>query len=128
MFSGKETSDIHKYNIANDNWSQLKARLPEAISVAIALPIKDNILLFGGELEPSNKGHAGAGNFSDLSTIFSADMETVLERKSEGPPARGWSAGAVWGHNHVIVVGGLTGDDENPVEDDFDQITRGWLC
>jgi len=114
-FAGKEMSDIHMYNLADDKWSQLKVTLPEPISVAIALPIEDKMLLFGGEVTPSAKGHAGAGKFSDLTTIFRGDMEAVVERKSQGPPARGWTAGTVWSDNQVIVVGGLTGDDENPI-------------
>ena len=42
-------------------------------------------------------------------------MAGVVDRRAEGgPPARGWSAGAAWGGDKVVVVGGLAGDDETP--------------
>ena len=42
-------------------------------------------------------------------------MAGVVDRRAEGgPPARGWSAGAAWRGDKVVVVGGLAGDDESP--------------
>ena len=74
----------------------------------------------GGELEPSARGHAGAGNFSDQATLLRlTGSEVSLETESEGPRARGWSAGGVWrsgeSGERMLVVAGLTGDDNNPV-------------
>ena len=54
---------------------------------------------------------------SAATTIFSADMSDVVERREAegGPPARGWSAGAAWRGDRFVVVGGLAGDDESPL-------------
>ena len=35
--------------------------------------------------------------------------------RGAGPPSRGWSDGAVWGTDRLVVVGGLSGDDSNPI-------------
>ena len=78
------------------------------------------LVLVGGELEPSARGHAGAGNFSDQATVLKYENNQVtLEDSYQGPsPARGWFAGDVWrrvgSRDKIVVVGGLTGDDKNP--------------
>ena len=42
--------------------------------------------------------------FSAATTIYSADMGAVVERRTEGgPPARGWSAGAKWGTDRDTI-------------------------
>ena len=87
------------------------------MSVAVLASIKDKLVLVGGELEPSARGHAGAGNFSDQATIIGFEGGSTMakvEGSCRGPVARGWSAGAVW-RDRVVVVGGLCGDDAQPV-------------
>ena len=64
-FAGEETSDVHKYDIASDKWEEVEKGLPEAISVALCFAVRDKIVMFGGEVTPSERGHAGAGNFRD---------------------------------------------------------------
>ena len=84
--------------------------------MAVCAGLADNILLYGGELEPSARGHAGAGNFSDQTVVFRSSAGGLREvRRSQGPPARGWADGAVWRGDRLVVVGGLTGDDTSPV-------------
>ena len=66
-----------------------------------------------------SRGHAGAGNFSDKCTIWSKTDSGLSEANVyQGPAARGWSSGSIWkspdGQEKMVVVGGLTGDDENP--------------
>ena len=75
------------------------------------------LLLYGGELEPSARGHAGAGNFSSQAVVFRSGESGALREvgRGEGPPARGWADGAVWRGDRLVVVGGLTGDDTKPV-------------
>ena len=90
------------------------------MSVAVLASIKDKLVLVGGELEPSARGHAGAGNFSDQATIIGfegsgGDATVTVGGSCRGPVARGWSAGAVWRDDRVVVVGGLCGDDTQPV-------------
>ena len=89
------------------------------MSVAVLLEANGHLVLVGGELEPSARGHAGAGNFSDQATVISLQGgQAVVGDSSQGPSPRGWTSGAVWrtqDRDKIVVVGGLTGDDENPV-------------
>jgi len=114
-FAGREMKDVHRYDLKSDAWTQL-GDLPEPVSVAVTQAVHGNIVMFGGELAPSERGHAGAGNFSDKTTIFSQDMTKILSRDGEGsrPQARGWTSGSVWNEDTIVIVGGLTGDDQNP--------------
>jgi len=117
--AGRETNDIHKYNIASNKWQTLEETIPTACSVAIAGSVGEKIVLVGGELEPSARGHAGAGNFSDRCTVWRKTESGLSEANvCQGPAARGWSSGSVWkspdGGEKMVVVGGLTGDDDNP--------------
>ena len=75
------------------------------------------LVLVGGELEPSARGHAGAGNFSDKATPISLAWGGAKLEVGEamGPSARGWSAGGAWRGQRMVGVGGLTGDDTSPV-------------
>ena len=114
-FAGREMADIHKYSIKEGKWTTMKEvrstkwnpnkvfmtilfqTLPAARSVALCVEMSGRLVLVGGELAPSARGHAGAGNFSDQATILGLEGAGVrLEGESEGPRARGWSAGGVW--------------------------------
>jgi len=112
-FAGREMKDVHKYDLQDGKWIKMSNELGQAVSVALCFAVGHKIVHFGGELAPSNRGHAGAGNFSADLIIFGGKMEEVV-RQDGGAPARGWSAGDVWRNDTLVVVGGLTGDDENP--------------
>ena len=58
------------FDIAKSKWSQLKSFPKDSISkrsvcAAATIQMMDMILIFGGELEPSARGHEGAGNFGN---------------------------------------------------------------
>ena len=68
-FTGEESSDVHSFDISSKVWTQHEP-FPESISkrsVSAAATLKSMgmILVFGGELEPSARGHEGAGNFGN---------------------------------------------------------------
>lgn len=69
-FTGEENSDVHRFDIASSKWTQLE-HFPQgsiskrSVSAAASVKSMDMILLFGGELEPSARGHEGAGNFGN---------------------------------------------------------------
>ena len=130
-------ADIHKYSIKEGKWTTMKEvqlifrekdnsiyiytcfmfqTLPAARSVALCAEMLGRLVLVGGELEPSARGHAGAGNFSSQTAVFSYRAGGLKEvGRGEGPPARGWADGAVWRGDRLVVAGGLTGDDTSPV-------------
>lgn len=136
-FAGKEMDDIYIYDLKSNLWKHLsQTRLPRprsvCISAGIIIDVKHNfIAIFGGEVDPSNRGHEGAGGFSnDLLLINEETLEikTISEEncgKMTWPTPRGWSSGSSRGKgtNQLIIFGGLTGDDKNPV-----RLNDIWIC
>ena len=80
------------------------------------------IYYFGGEVDPSENGHEGAGDFSNevqiLDGITGKVMTTNKIAGNEKPLARGWSDATTFlddnGNENLIIFGGLSGNDENP--------------
>ena len=80
------------------------------------------IYYFGGEVDPSQNGHEGAGDFSNevqmLDGITGKVMTTNKIAGNEKPLARGWSDATTFlddnGNENLIIFGGLSGNDENP--------------
>ena len=76
----------------------------------------DNLFALRGTSNLHIAKSSPSNSCSAATTIFSADMSNIVERRAEGgPPARGWSAGAAWRGDRAVVVGGLAGDDESPL-------------
>merc|ERR1711990_122602 len=117
-FAGREVGDMWEFDVAAETWSCLSETLKPPRSVACCEGVGTRVLLFGGELQPSDRCHEGAGAFSSDTQIFDAStsMKVAADGKGKlGPPPRGWSASTCWGSGKVVVAGGLAGDDENPV-------------
>ena len=88
------------------------------------------MLIWGGEVSISGRGHEGAGGFAnDLVCIDTANAPVgLVDCVNTGadalcPPSRGWtemttlrssSSGEDGGSFEVILFGGLTGNDESP--------------
>eukprot|EP00592_Proboscia_alata_P013802 CAMPEP_0194390378 /NCGR_PEP_ID=MMETSP0174-20130528/109732_1 /TAXON_ID=216777 /ORGANISM="Proboscia alata, Strain PI-D3" /LENGTH=195 /DNA_ID=CAMNT_0039183665 /DNA_START=1 /DNA_END=585 /DNA_ORIENTATION=+ len=75
-------------------------------------------VIFGGEIDPSEKGHEGAGCFgNDILLLESSDdailVEVVPAQHDDWPECRGWSDGDT-NQNKLYFYGGLSGDDEHP--------------
>ena len=104
--------------------------LPEPRSVFVSLSVGPSHIIFGGETSPSNKGHSGAGNFTNsLIVLDEADGGQTVKKADLGhepdlgPSPRGWLAGAALQDNRFAIFGGLSGDDESPIRlDDL------WIC
>jgi len=68
-FTGEENRDVHCYSISKDEWTKL-ADFPEhlvsrSVAASCALPSLGLIVVFGGEIAPSNRAHEGAGDFTN---------------------------------------------------------------
>lgn len=115
-FSGKQQGDIAVFDLSTNKWQLLphqeqRGDVPSSRSVfaAAALQARNEAVLFGGEVEASDLGHAGAGKFtSDLHVL---DLDSLIWKKvkTDGaqPTARGWSGMAVKDVNRLILFGGL---------------------
>ena len=118
-FYGHESNGVWQYDVASNAWSTV---LPEGndqlrpFSVACGVTVENKLIFFGGEVNPSEKGHEGAGGFTDDVVIL--DGTTGLPIAAEmtstvRPMARGWSDADIW-NGHLVVYGGLSGSDEAP--------------
>ena len=79
---------------------------------------RHSVLLFGGEVSPSDRGHEGAGGFaSDLLAIDPRDgtpQALEVAEPTTAPPARGWAAAAALSDTSGVLFGGLAGSDAAP--------------
>ena len=88
------------------------------------------IVLFGGEVDPSERGHEGAGGFANDIVMINEDtleVEHMTEGASCGfPLARGWSdcdTSENEGRQTIMIFGGLSGTDQNPM-----RLNDLWIC
>jgi hypothetical protein len=133
-FCGEESRDGQVYDTATGTWQAvLEVAALRPRSVCVAATLESHVVLFGGEVNPSDRGHEGAGGFSDEIVLLGADAATTTtttqlvvapSSAAHGPVARGWSAGDSDGIATLYLFGGLTGDDVQPVRlDDLWKLT-----
>lgn len=123
-FAGEESADGQCYDPTSKSWeeateltSKLTGMRPRSVCVSAAMPASGAAVIFGGEVDPSEKGHEGAGAFANDLVVL--DYETgayqhTIPPSATSPEARGWSAGAGDGSSTLYMFGGLAGDDESP--------------
>ena len=120
-FTGEESNDLLQYELASETWKRMPSEWlrPRSVcaSMSLSQPHGGVLMVFGGEVSPSDKGHEGAGGFAaDLLAIDPASGEPLHVTVDEGlaPEARGWGAAAALSPSEGIIFGGLTGSDEAP--------------
>ncbi|KAF5741366.1 Kelch repeat-containing protein [Tripterygium wilfordii] len=126
-FAGKEVDDVHCFDPAQNKWAQVETtgEKPTARSVFSTAGFGKYIIICGGEVDPSDLGHLGAGKFS--AEAFVLDTENLVwKRLDDGlglenhPGPRGWTAfgsGFLKGKEGVLVYGG-----NSPSNDRLDDI------
>ncbi|KAJ4851432.1 hypothetical protein Tsubulata_013963 [Turnera subulata] len=126
-FAGMEMDDVHCFDPAHGKWTQVETsgEKPTARSVFSTVGIGKYIIIAGGEVDPSDLGHLGAGKFA--SETFALDTETFIWRRLDDglgsethPGARGWcafAAGSLNGKEGLLVYGG-----NSPSNDRLDDI------
>ena len=122
-FAGEETNDGHIFN--NGLWEEkgmdgLADMRKRSVCAFGSLPNNKLSIIFGGEVDPSNRGHEGAGNFERDVVLLDGTTGALSEVVKPGlgeewPEARGWADGTVSGDGTFYVFGGLAGDDVSPV-------------
>jgi hypothetical protein len=127
-FAGEETNDGHVYTVASNTWSEtlmttLEGMRPRSVGISGSFPSVGFSVIFGGEVDPSERGHEGAGGFANdivlLNEKTGAYVDTVTKNGDElWPEERGWSDGAAIdngdGSGSLYFFGGLAGDDASP--------------
>lgn len=127
-FAGKETADGHIFDISTTQWrdealtSQLEGMRPRSVCASCCIPSAGVALIFGGEVDPSDRGHEGAGGFENDLVILDSKtgaLVTTQQADPSAPDQRGWS-----GADHIdkgdgtgvwFLFGGLAGNDQNPL-------------
>ncbi|TVU10944.1 hypothetical protein EJB05_44500 [Eragrostis curvula] len=116
----KELDDVHCYDSATGMWSVVETGgggdKPSPRSVFCAAGVGRHVVVFGGEVDPSDLGHLGAGKFSaeafalDTETGAWARLDDDASYESEHHPGpRGWcafAAGEMDGRRGLLVYGG----------------------
>lgn len=115
-FAGEEVDDVHYFDPAREEWAQVETtgEKPTARSVFSTVGISKYIFIHGGEVDPSDLGHLGAGKFAN--EVYTLDTETLVwKRWEDGPDSgdhpgpRGWTAfagGLRHGKEGLLVYGG----------------------
>ena len=119
-FYGQESNGVWQYNVASNTWTTVLQEgndqlRPFSVSVGVTLS-NNKLIFFGGEIDPSEKGHEGAGGFTNDVVCLDGNTGLPLEVNMQTdvrPEARGWSDAAVW-NDTVVVFGGLAGSDDDP--------------
>ncbi|XP_024397417.1 thiohydroximate-O-sulfate sulfur/sulfate-lyase (nitrile-forming) NSP2 [Physcomitrium patens] len=123
-FCGHELSDIHRFNLDEQTWEEVQCtgEKPTGRSVFGTATIGSKIVLYGGEVDPSDQGHMGAGAFSSEVLVLDAyhlswSRPDVSVEGERDPGARGWYAAAAFG-NSMLVYGGNS-DSNDRLDDIF---------
>jgi hypothetical protein len=129
-FAGEETNDGHLFDVDQAKWctesltADLDGLRPRSVCLSGSFPSIGVSIVFGGEVDPSAKGHEGAGSFDGSIVLLDEKSGKYLQTVSaigesdEWPEARGWSDGTELddgnGNGRLYFFGGLSGDDANP--------------
>lgn len=127
-FIGEESNDGQVFDVVKGRWAEeplgenLADMRPRSVCIGGSFPGAGVSVVFGGEVDPSAKGHEGAGGFENDVVLLDETTGNYLttipqQDDSEGPETRGWSDGAVSLDDNggtLFVFGGLSGDDAAP--------------
>lgn len=130
-FAGEETNDGHLFDVKEGTWCEesltasLEGLRPRSVCLSGSFPSVGVSIIFGGEVDPSAKGHEGAGSFDNSLVLLDQETGKYLETvpanggSDKWPESRGWSHGTAIddgnGRGELYFFGGLSGDDANPV-------------
>ncbi|XP_061340684.1 thiohydroximate-O-sulfate sulfur/sulfate-lyase (nitrile-forming) NSP5 [Gastrolobium bilobum] len=126
-FAGKEVDDVHCFDMVHKTWSQVETSgdKPTARSVFCTFSNGKHIIVYGGEIDPSDLGHMGAGQFSG--EVYALDIETLQWERLEDrveygahPGPRGWCAFS--GAKRDGIEGLLVFGGNSPTNDRLDDI------
>ena len=129
-FAGEETADGHIFDLEAGKWEdallepELKGMRPRSVCVSGSFPSLGYAVIFGGEVDPSDRGHEGAGAFENDVVVLDEKTGSYITSVKAGTPddpwpeTRGWSDAAaidnVNGTGQLYFFGGLSGDDKKP--------------
>ncbi|KAG9448557.1 hypothetical protein H6P81_008522 [Aristolochia fimbriata] len=120
-FAGEETDDVHCFDPSTGKWTEVETtgEKPSPRSVFSTAAIGKYVFVYGGEIDPSDQGHLGAGKFSG--EVYALDTETGEWKKwgeaesGDHPGPRGWCAfspARMEGEEGLLVYGGNSASND----------------
>ncbi|KAG6541331.1 hypothetical protein Mapa_017273 [Marchantia paleacea] len=123
-FNGGELRDIHRFDLDENSWEEVEVTgdKPSGRSVFGSSAVGKYIIIYGGEVDPSDQGHLGAGAFSSEVYVLNTEDRVwskpdVTIEEGNNPGARGWYAFSSYG-NSLLVYGGNS-DSNDRLDDMF---------
>jgi hypothetical protein len=123
-------ADGHAFDVMKGTWADMPLTLqglrPRSVCVSGSFPSVGVAVIFGGEVDPSDRGHEGAGGFENDVVILDESTGTFIATKTKSdnendepwPETRGWSDATTLDNNDgtgsLFLFGGLSGDDDSP--------------
>ena len=112
-FAGREMNDVHEYDVESKKWSQVVFDVPFPPRSVFGVAVLDDVIVtICGEVDPSDKGHAGAGHFSNECYAWKTSEKEKKWQKlgladDVVPEPRGWFPAAVVARDkNVLIFGG----------------------
>jgi len=129
-FTGKEIGQVYRFDVKQNTWEELQIEQPNntkfrftprsvfarashgslsvAGSCAQSCSHNGHIIVFGGEVDPSDMGHAGAGLFDNTCFCLDTKLKSwhVIEDIQHQPCPRGWAASCQC-EEGLIIHGGI---------------------
>lgn len=97
-FAGREMNDVHAFDTTTKTWRTLTFLTPlPPRSVFGVVSMGTKIIVVCGEVDPSDQGHEGAGNFSNGAFILdTTNPQDWIRVTAQGdvPEPRGWFSAA----------------------------------
>ena len=116
-YCGRELGDIASFDLVTETWTYLTQAHISPRSVFAFGSLEGELIGHGGEQNPSELGHAGAGEFADdvvLIRVKKENGDSVETKRIEFDEPlggrRGWHAGATIKHT-FYVFGGNTSEN-----------------
>ncbi|XP_061174172.1 uncharacterized protein LOC133183238 [Saccostrea echinata] len=122
-FAGREMNDVHAFDTKSKTWQTLTFLTPlPPRSVFGVVSHGTNIIVVGGEVDPSDKGHEGAGNFSNDTFILDTSVPQKWVKvavQGDVPEPRGWFTAAFSDEDERLYIFGGNSETNSRLNDAY---------
>ena len=120
-FAGREMNDVHAFDTAKKTWRSLTFNTPLPPRSVFGIgSYGNNIMVVCGEVDPSDQGHEGAGNFSNEAFVLdTSNPQDWVRVTTEGdvPEPRGWFSAAFSDEEKKLYIFGGNSETNERLND-----------